>query len=136
MPAASLHARGVCRTHGPTVILDRIDLLVAPGDRIGLVGPNGAGKTTLLRALAGLDELDGGTVTRTPPAATVGYLPQEPERSAETVRAFLRRRTGVERAERELERTATALGSDPDADDAYSAALDRYLSLGGPDLDA
>ena len=136
MPAASLHARGVCRTNGPAVILDGIDLLVAPGDRIGLVGPNGAGKTTLLRALAGLDEVDGGTVTRTPPSATVGYLPQEPERSVETVRAFLRRRTGVERAERELERTASVLGSGRDADDAYSAALERYLSLGGPDLDA
>ena len=136
MPAASLHARGLCRSHGPTVVLDHIDLLVAPGDRVGLVGPNGAGKTTLLRALAGIDELDGGAVTRTPPAATVGYLPQEPERTAESVRAFLLRRTGVGDAERELERTAAALGTDPAADDAYSHALDRFLSLGGPDLDA
>src|SRR4051812_38318843 len=136
MTAASLHARGVCRAHGPAVILDHIDLLVAPGDRIGLVGPNGAGKTTLLRALAGLDELDGGSVRRTPPAATVGYLPQEPERSAETLRSFLLRRTGVGDAEHELELTAAALGTDAGADEAYSHALERYLSLGGPDLDA
>jgi ATPase subunit of ABC transporter with duplicated ATPase domains len=118
------------------VVLDTIDLLVAPGDRIGLVGANGAGKTTLLRALAGLDPLDAGTVRRTPPAATVGYLPQEPDRTDETLREFLRRRTGVDVAETDLERTAAALGTDADADDAYSAALDRYLSLGGPDLDA
>ncbi|MBU4335896.1 MAG: ATP-binding cassette domain-containing protein, partial [Actinobacteria bacterium] len=34
-------------------VLDRFDLTVAEGDRIGLVGENGAGKTTLLRVLAG-----------------------------------------------------------------------------------
>jgi ATPase subunit of ABC transporter with duplicated ATPase domains len=133
---SSLLARGVRRTHGPAVILDGIDLTVAPGDRIGLVGANGAGKTTLLRALAGLDPLDGGTVKRTPPAATVGYLPQEPERRAsETVRAFLHRRTGVADAEHELERTATAL-ADGGSHEAYDVALERFLSLGGPDLDA
>jgi ATPase subunit of ABC transporter with duplicated ATPase domains len=118
------------------VVLDKVDLLVAPGDRIGLVGANGAGKTTLLRVLAGIDPVDGGSVRRTPPAATVGYLPQEPERTDETLRDFLRRRTGVAVAEADLERTAAALGTDAAADDAYSAALDRYLSLGGPDLEA
>ena len=136
MPAASIHARGVSRAHGPAVILDRIDLMVAPGDRIGLVGPNGAGKTTLLRALAGLDPLDAGSVVRTPPGATIGYLPQEPERSAETLRAFLHRRTGVAAAEAEMHATAARLGTGAAADDAYSHALDRYLALGGPDLDA
>jgi ATPase subunit of ABC transporter with duplicated ATPase domains len=133
---AALHARGVRRTFGPTVVLDGIDLTVSPGDRIGLIGPNGAGKSTLLRALAGLDPLDGGTVTRTPPSATVGYLPQEPERRAgETLHAYLRRRTGVADAEAALDATAAALGEGGD-EDAYSVALDRYLSLGGPDLDA
>ncbi|MCX2562012.1 ABC transporter ATP-binding protein [Acetobacter farinalis] len=36
-----------------------------PGDRLGLVGGNGAGKTTLLRALAGIYEPVGGSVTVT-----------------------------------------------------------------------
>jgi ATPase subunit of ABC transporter with duplicated ATPase domains len=133
---ASLIARGVRRTHGPVVVLDGIDLTVGPRSRIGLVGPNGAGKTTLLRALAGIEPLDAGTVKRTPPSATVGYLPQEPERRAgETLREHLRRRTGVADAEAALEATAAALGSGGDADE-YTTALDTYLSLGGPDLDA
>ena len=34
-------------------ILDRIQLTLNPGDRIGLLGPNGAGKSTLIRLLAG-----------------------------------------------------------------------------------
>jgi ATPase subunit of ABC transporter with duplicated ATPase domains len=133
---SSLLARGVRRSFGPAVILDGIDLTVAPGDRIGLVGANGAGKTTLLRALAGIDAVDSGSVKRTPPSATVGYLPQEPERRAgETLRAYLGRRTGVADAEAELERTA-ALLAEGSGNDEYDVALQRYLSLGGPDLDA
>src|SRR6478609_9058677 len=63
---------------------------VGPRARLGAVGPNGVGKTTLLRLLARLDRPDRGSVTRTPPNARVGYLPQEPERSAhETLLDFL-----------------------------------------------
>ena len=38
----------------PVTILKGVDLLLSPGEFVGLVGPNGAGKTTLLRLLAGL----------------------------------------------------------------------------------
>src|SRR5271168_2300005 len=44
------------------VLLDRADLAVDPGRRIGLVGRNGAGKTTLLRAIAGEIGIDDGQV--------------------------------------------------------------------------
>jgi ATPase subunit of ABC transporter with duplicated ATPase domains len=125
----------VSRSHGASRVLDAVDVTVAPGDRIGLVGANGAGKTTLLRVLAGVDLPDAGSVRRVPIAATVGYLPQEPERTSETVRDFLRRRTGVAAAEQALEHSAIALGQGGD-DDEYSHALDRYLTLGGPDLEA
>ncbi len=41
-----------------------VDLELAPGETFALVGPSGCGKSTLLRTLAGLDELDGGTIER------------------------------------------------------------------------
>nr|MBA3288577.1 ABC-F family ATP-binding cassette domain-containing protein [Acidimicrobiia bacterium] len=92
--AAPLRAIDLTVTRGPLTVLDGVDLVVAAGQRIGLVGPNGVGKTTLLRALAGLEPLDRGRVLRTPPTASVGYLPQEPARSAtETVGQSLARRT-------------------------------------------
>jgi ABC-2 type transport system ATP-binding protein len=42
--------------------LDRLDLVIGHGDRVGLVGHNGAGKTTLLRVLAGIYEPVSGSV--------------------------------------------------------------------------
>jgi ATP-binding cassette subfamily F protein uup len=61
---------------GDRVLLDRVDWLVGPGDRIGIVGANGAGKSTLLRALAGLYTVDDGSLLT---GATVrsAFLSQE-----------------------------------------------------------
>src|SRR4249919_3845881 len=104
----SLVARGLARARGSFTVLDAVDVAVGPRTRLGVVGPNGVGKTTLLQLLAGLDRPDRGSVTRTPPSARVGYLPQEPERSErETLLQFLGRRTGVYAASAELERTAS-----------------------------
>lgn len=123
--------------HGERVLFSGLDLVVAPGDVIGLVGVNGAGKSTLLRLLAGIDQPEEGAIRLSPATAAVGYLPQEPERrSGETVRQFLGRRTGVTRAQRELDTATQAIVDQADgADDAYSAALERWLSLGGADLE-
>jgi ATPase subunit of ABC transporter with duplicated ATPase domains len=136
--AASLIARSITVSHGPTLVLDSIDLTLAPGDRVGLVGPNGVGKSTLLAALAGQIAPDAGSVAAAPPAASIGLLPQEPARAAdETVRAFLTRRTGVAAAQRELDRATDDLAADrAGAADRYSIALERWLSLGAVDLDA
>jgi ATPase subunit of ABC transporter with duplicated ATPase domains len=96
------------------------------------------GKTTLLRMLAGLEPTDAGSIELAPPDATVGYLAQEPERSAEEpVFVCLRRRTGVAAAEAELETAADALAQDrPGSADRYAAALQQWTSLGAADLDA
>jgi ATPase subunit of ABC transporter with duplicated ATPase domains len=137
-PSATLVARDVSKSFGPRVVLDRVSLTVPPRSRIGIVAPNGTGKSTLLRVLAGIDLPDGGSVARLPPVATVGFLPQEPDRRAgETLRGFLARRTGVTEAHAAFEATTEALSTGaPGADDAYAAALDRYLALGAPDFDA
>lgn len=40
--------------YGQMVVLDEINLLVYPGDFLGIVGPNGSGKSTLLKLILGL----------------------------------------------------------------------------------
>jgi ATPase subunit of ABC transporter with duplicated ATPase domains len=134
---AVLAASGISLSRGGQVILDDVSLLVGPRTRTGLVGPNGIGKTTLLRILAGLEKPDSGTIERSPRTSTVGYLPQEPDAHAgETLRGYLARRTGVAAAAHELDRLTELLADDPSHVDAYTEALERFLALGGDDLDA
>ncbi|WP_040825082.1 ABC transporter ATP-binding protein [Nocardia jiangxiensis] len=45
-----------------TLAVDSLDLDIADGEFIVLVGPSGSGKSTALRMLAGLEEIDGGTI--------------------------------------------------------------------------
>ncbi|RDG36182.1 ABC-F family ATP-binding cassette domain-containing protein [Streptomyces corynorhini] len=134
---ATLVAKDLAAGHGDRSLFAGLDLVVAPGDVIGLVGANGAGKSTLLRLLAGLDTPEDGELRLSPPAAAVGHLPQEPERRAgETVRDFLGRRTGVTAAQSALDEATRALvDGAPGADDAYAVGLERWLALGGADLD-
>jgi ATPase subunit of ABC transporter with duplicated ATPase domains len=135
--SATMIARDLAAGHGDRTLFSGLDLVVAPGDVIGLVGANGAGKTTLLRTLAGLVAAEAGTVTLSPPTANVGYLPQERDRRpGETVRDFLARRTGVGPAHAAMDAAAEALADGrAGADDAYAVALERWLDLGGADLD-
>ncbi|MGA9276978.1 ABC-F family ATP-binding cassette domain-containing protein [Ilumatobacter sp.] len=141
MPAA-LIARSLTVTRGPDTVLADVDLRVIAGQRIGVIGPNGIGKSTLLQALAGriVDAASTveGVIELMPRSATVGYLPQEPDRSAtETVDDFLTRRTGVSDAQSALDAATEGLAEGRSgADDAYTDALERWLSLGAADFDA
>ncbi|MCX4096221.1 ABC-F family ATP-binding cassette domain-containing protein [Nocardia sp. alder85J] len=131
--STTLHAQGLSAGHGERILFSDLDLVLAPGDVIGLVGVNGAGKSTLLRMLAERTPQTG-QIILSPPDATVGYLAQEPERIArETVLQFLARRTGVAAAQRTMDAAAERLGDG--GDDDYSPALERWLALGGADLE-
>jgi ATPase subunit of ABC transporter with duplicated ATPase domains len=135
--SGTLAAANITKSHGAQLVLSGVSVVVPPGARIGLVGPNGVGKSTLLRILAGLEEPDRGTVRRSPPGLTVGYLPQEADAEpGERLLAYLGRRTGVAAAEAELDRLTDRLADDAAAVDAHAEALDRFLRLGGGDLAA
>jgi ATPase subunit of ABC transporter with duplicated ATPase domains len=127
----------VSKRYGAQVVLDQVELTIGPHARIGIVGPNGVGKTTLLRLLAGLEEPDAGSAVRAPDWLTAGYLAQERlSGGPEPLLAMLARRTGVAQAEEELLAASNALARDPAAAERYSAALERFLALGGGDFEA
>ncbi len=74
---------GLTRRFGSVVALDGLTFSVASGQVVGFLGPNGAGKTTTMRALFGLVDLDGGTVTWNGSVVgqaerrRFGYMPEE-----------------------------------------------------------
>jgi ATP-binding cassette subfamily F protein uup len=55
-------AKSMSKSFGERLIIDRLDLLVMRGDRLGIVGPNGAGKTTLIKLITGELAPDAGSI--------------------------------------------------------------------------
>jgi ATPase subunit of ABC transporter with duplicated ATPase domains len=66
-------AHGLSHTYDGELLFRDAEVVLHPGDRIGLVGPNGVGKSTLLRLLAGAERPQTGQVTRAP-HTTVGFF--------------------------------------------------------------
>jgi len=58
-----LTCSGLAIGHGTRVIMDRLELALAPGKILAVVGPSGCGKSTLMRVLGGLDAPLAGTTT-------------------------------------------------------------------------
>ncbi len=76
-----LEARQLQVAVGERTVIDRLDLAVAPGERLAILGRNGAGKSTLLSTLAGLR----------PPAAGAVLLDSEDAALLHPRQAALRR---------------------------------------------
>jgi ABC-type Fe3+/spermidine/putrescine transport system ATPase subunit len=57
-----IELKNVTKAFEEITALDHINLLVEDGEYLCILGPTGAGKTTLLRIIAGLLELDEGTI--------------------------------------------------------------------------
>ncbi|MBN9643516.1 ABC-F family ATP-binding cassette domain-containing protein [Corynebacterium mendelii] len=135
MATLTLHNLGCA--FGPRRLFDGLDLVVAPGETWGLLGANGSGKSTLLSVIgacpaAGLETT--GRVTVSPPDATIGWLRQEVARDDVSVADFVRDRTGVSAAGKEMDDLAEQLATS-DVGDAYADALEHWLALGGADFD-
>jgi ABC-2 type transport system ATP-binding protein len=86
--AIPLQADGLVHRYDTRVVLDHVDLALAPGSVLGLIGRNGAGKSTLIRALLGLLQPDAGSAFVFGEAALklsdaakarLGYVPQQPD---------------------------------------------------------
>ena len=86
----ALALRHVSAGYGETVVLEDIDLVLAPGESISVIGRNGVGKTTLLATVMGHTTLHRGEVTlggeslhRVPifrrARRGIGWVPQERE---------------------------------------------------------
>ncbi len=122
-----LHATALAHAYGDRVVLDGVDLLAAPGSRVGVVGENGSGKSTLLRLLAGVEEPGDGSVTRPPDLVLVTQEPQFPAMA--TVGDVLAEALAPQHAAvRRVEELAAGLDADPASAQAYDEALTWALA--------
>jgi ABC-2 type transport system ATP-binding protein len=85
MDEAVVVIEGLKVRRGGRLVLDGLDLRIAPGRVTGLLGPSGSGKTTLIRAIVGVQIVESGRVeVLGRPAGTpelrrrVGYVTQAP----------------------------------------------------------
>ncbi len=70
---------------GDKPLLDQVDWVVHPGERIALIGRNGEGKSTLIKVINGQQQLDSGSVWQAP-NTRIGVLDQElPDADQRTV---------------------------------------------------
>jgi ATP-binding cassette subfamily F protein 3 len=100
------------RFYGARNVLAGVSGVLRDGNKVGLVGANGSGKSTLVRILAGIDEPDGGSISRAR-GARAGYVGQESRSDdATSLRAVMESAFAMVRAEeeaiRELERAIAA----------------------------
>lgn len=66
------------KSYTERLLFDDTSFSINEGEKIGLIGINGTGKSTLLRIVAGLEEVDGGSVARSRNLA-VSFLEQNPK---------------------------------------------------------
>lgn len=72
---AKTYTRGFWPRRRSLKVLRGADVVLRPGEIVGLVGENGSGKSTLMKILVGSIDRDGGTITK---SGSVGYCPQDP----------------------------------------------------------
>jgi len=116
---------------GPEALLEETDLVVHPGQKIGLVGPNGSGKSSLFAMLLGELDADSGSL-RIPADWTVAHMAQqirELERPA--IEFVLDGDTRLRRAEQAIARAEA--GSDGQD---IAGAHQQFADAGGYDARA
>ena len=80
---AIIECKEVCKSFGPKVALDHVNIDVPEGKIFGLLGPNGAGKTTLIRIINRISIPNSGEVLFNGRPITqkdvekIGYMPEE-----------------------------------------------------------
>ena len=115
---------------GPRVLFLEANWLIRSNEKTALVGANGTGKSTLMKVLAGLEQLDYGTLQQTR-GMSIGYLPQEGLRlTGRTVfEECLSVFDEIRGMEQEIERLGAQMSELDHAGVEYESAAERFSTL-------
>lgn len=119
-------ANNVTLAFGTQTVFDKVSFTLDENQRVGLVGMNGSGKSTLLEVIAGIEALDGGSVS-IDKKKKIAYLPQEVVLDSkktileETLSAFEKLYT--------LQQELTDLEKTLQTDHSNEHALERYAEI-------
>jgi ATP-binding cassette subfamily F protein 3 len=125
-----LQLTGAGKRFGPKILFEDLNWLVTNKERAGIVGGNGTGKTTLLKVLAGIEQLDYGSITAMKGLQT-GYLPQDGLRLIgrtvfnECLSVF----ASLKEMEQELEALAAQMSELDPASAEFEQVTDRFARL-------
>ena len=111
-----LSLQGVQKSFGTNEVLRDASLVLQDGQRMGLVGVNGCGKSTLMKIIAGVETLDGGTITMQK-GLKLGYLAQQGEVGEgrtvlEELESVFEPVVAMEQRMRDLEQEMAQVGTD------------------------
>jgi ABC transport system ATP-binding/permease protein len=79
-----IELKQVGKAFGATKLFEKLDLVLSPKDRLGLLGANGSGKSTLIKLLTGAIEPTEGTIARAD-ALKVAVFDQHREQLDQTI---------------------------------------------------
>ena len=140
-----ISATNIYIKYGDRILLNEVNLIIKPKDKVGLVGRNGSGKSTILKVIAGDIRPDSGQINISSDT-TIGYLHQDMDLPkgktvmAEALTAF----EEVKKLEIQIAKMNEEVGERTDYEsDSYSELLqnlsdasERYHILGGESMEA
>lgn len=128
------------KNYGFKNVLDNLSLEIKTKEKVALIGVNGCGKTTILKIIAGIENIESGSVSIRN-GATIGFLSQIPDYTDEIAKDIL---CGGLKDELELktklehyeEKLVTAKGKDLDKIiNSYTKLQEEFVKIGGYELE-
>ncbi len=131
-----INLQDISKTIGAKNLYQRLDLMIQPGEKVGLIGRNGIGKTTLLGIMDGSDKDFGGTIERRRGLVIASTAQEHHGLGKQVVLEYiLENLPEYGHLKHVIERHPETMGDDMELIAEYTDALGRFAELGYYDIE-